>query len=381
MNVTRLQHVEVLNRLGQALSRCAADRASLQDLVNRLREILGIPSITLWLLGARRRMLEREVCNLPGEESPGAAWLAFDEGLAFWQKDNIRPLVISSPEHVPPELRRHALPCRDIISLPILYREASLQGVLNFYDGGDSPLFDAGWDEESRVELFRGVAGQVSVFAENRALEANSLLSREIHHRVKNNLQVVASLLGMQMRRLDRIAPAQALQDSINRIYTIAAVHERLSNSDFSRVDLADLVRQMAESMTSSEPAGVTVRVRTSGDPLMLDSREATSAALVANELLLNAIQHGTARGSGSEVEISVLTTDNRVRIEVQDNGPGLPPDFLPERDNNLGLTIVSTLVRKVLRGEFGMEGGAGTRAWVSFLVDAPEAVAKGRDP
>lgn len=378
MTIARLKHVEVLNRLGQALSHCAADRSTFSEVIEQLREILGIPTITLWLLGPRRPMLGLEACSRSAKESPDADWLAFDKELAFWQKENVRQLVFHSPREAPAELQNRPLPPGEIISLPILYREASLQGVLNLYGSGETRLLDASWDEEARFELLRGVAGQISIFAENRTLEASSLLVREIHHRVKNNLQVVASLLRMQMRRLDRISPEKALQDSIERIQTIAAVHERLSRADIGRLDLADLLRQLADSLTSDEAAGVNVRVCAHGDPVMLDSRDATAAALVANELLQNAILHGATEDGGGEVEVSLYSSADRIRLEVQDHGAGLPPGFDFERDNNLGLTIVSTLVTEVLRGEFGFQSGGGTLAWVSFPGEAVAAATTG---
>ena len=365
----RLQHIETLNRLGQALSHCAAENASYREAIERLHAILGVPSISFWLLAVQRPQLAREVFSTADGPAPSAALLAFDDDLALWQKEHARPLVIRTSEQIPQALRRHPLP-GEVISLPILHRESSLRGALNLYGVDEGTLLYDVEGEDSQMELFRGVAGQIAIFTENRSLEASSLLLKEIHHRVKNNLQTVASLLRLQMRRLDRISPEQALQDSINRIYAIAVVHERLSRADIGRVDFADLVRQLADPLTSNIGAGVTVRVLTGGDPVMLDSGDATSAALVANELIQNAIQHGALDHDRGVIEISVHTRDEQVRFEVRDNGAGLASGFDLARDSHLGLTIVTSLVTGELRGEFGLESRGGTRAWVRFPAD-----------
>lgn len=360
------------------LSHCVAEQASYQEVVDRLAGILGVSSVSLWLLSARRPMLGREVCKLPERGTAGADLRPLDEGLALWQKsrkshkdqqEQVEPLVIRSESQLPVEVRCHWVPGSEVVSLPILYRETSLCGVLNLYGNADAPLPVVGdADDNALIELLRGVSGQLGVFVENRSLGSSSLLLQEIHHRVKNNLQTVASLLRMQIRRLDHVSAEQALQDSINRIHSIAVVHEQLSKTNIGQVDFSDLVRRLADSLGESLSADGRLKISAHGDPIMLESGDATSAALVANELMQNAIQHG----GGDDVEVRVWSTGNRIRLEVQDHGKGLAPGFSLERDRHLGLTIVSTLVSSELHGEFGISSDSGTVAWVSFPVEVP---------
>lgn len=364
------------------LSHCVAERTSYQEVVDRLAGILGVSSVSLWLLSARRPMLGREVCRLPERGGAGADLRLLDEGLALWQKgrkshkdqeEQVEPLVVRSESQLPAEVRHHWMPGSELISLPILYRETSLCGVLNLYGSADAPLPVVGdADDNALIELLRGVSGQLGIFVENRSLGSSSLLLQEIHHRVKNNLQIVASLLRMQIRRLDHVSAEQALQDSINRIHSIAVVHEQLSKTNIGQVDFSDLVRRLADSLGESLSADGRLKISAHGDPIMLESGDATSAALVANELMQNAIQHGGGGGGGGDVEVRVWSTGNQVRLEVQDHGKGLAPGFSLERDRHLGLTIVSTLVSSELHGEFGISSDSGTVAWVSFPVESP---------
>ena len=118
---------------------------------------------------------------------------------------------------------------------------------------------------------------------------------------MKNNLQSVASLLRMQMRRLDSVPAEQALSDSIARIMSIALVHETLSHEEIGGVDLGRLIGSISKMSSPNPPQGPVITLDSSGPPLLVPSREATSLALVVNELIQNAIKHGQPRyGTGS---------------------------------------------------------------------------------
>jgi two-component sensor histidine kinase len=132
-------------------------------------------------------------------------------------------------------------------------------------------------------------------------------------------------------------------------------------------VDLGRLVGNISKFSESDDPNGPVITLDASGPPVLTPSREATSLALVTNELVQNAIQHGRcAKGEGS-ISIRVSKKDGIVMVAVRDDGPGLPEGFDPQTHGNLGLTIVQTLVKDDLKGQFSLKGGNGTTARVTF--------------
>jgi two-component sensor histidine kinase len=171
----------------------------------------------------------------------------------------------------------------------------------------------------------------------------------------------------MQMRRLDRVTAEQALSDSISRIISIALVHETLSQEEIGMVDLGRLLGSISKLPESDSMAKYVTTLDVSGPPVLIPSREATSLALVINELVQNAVQHGFCDREEGKLALKVDHKNGKVSITVQDNGPGLPPGFEAERDGNLGLTIVRTLIEDELKGQFTIKEDRGTQAEVTF--------------
>jgi two-component sensor histidine kinase len=175
-----------------------------------------------------------------------------------------------------------------------------------------------------------------------------------MHHRVKNNLQTIAMLLRLQMGEKKELSPADILSETINRVLSIATVHEILSEAVVDRVDVLDLIKRLSVtiSMNMVNPeAQISINVR--GDHVELPSQRATSLALVANELLQNSLEHGLAGQSEGKVRITLSQQRNSLRLTVTDNGRGLPPDFDPKNDLGLGLRIVRTSIIEDMRGAF----------------------------
>src|SRR5579883_1690023 len=183
----------------------------------------------------------------------------------------------------------------------------------------------------------------------DRELVTKDATIREIHHRVKNNLQSVAALLRLQARRLDEPRGKAALNEAVRRVGSIAIVHETLSQTLDERVEfdeIADRVLAMVvDYSAASGGAGVRgVHSRRVGTFGVLPAQVATPLAMVLTELLQNAFEHGLD-GAGSSLEVTAVRQDGRLRITVVDDGRGLPPGFDPHSAGNLGLQIVRTLV------------------------------------
>jgi len=216
----------------------------------------------------------------------------------------------------------------------------------------------------------------------DRELVTKDATIREIHHRVKNNLQTVAALLRLQARRIKVPEGRAALEEAVRRVGSIAIVHETLSQTFDESVrfdEVADRLRLMVAEVSSHGPEVVTSREGSFGT---LPAETATPLAMVLTELLQNALEHAFGERTGATVapesepeERRIILTAQRLvgrlHVAVEDNGRGLPEGFDPDASTSLGLSIVRTLVESELEGilEMGPRPGGGTRV----AVDIPD--------
>jgi two-component system, sensor histidine kinase PdtaS len=205
--------------------------------------------------------------------------------------------------------------------------------------------------EEER--LLASIARHAAVALEHGRAVMRGVVAQEIHHRVKNNLQTVASLLRLQARAPGTDAE-KALADSVNRILAIAAVHEVLTERRDEDVDLGELVERLRAMIVQGLAGGKHVDARV--ESIELHGGRATALALVFSELLQNALEHG-----GDEVHVELVRRNGAVRLTVADNGSWEPGD------EGTGLSIVRALVRDELNGELSLSGEAGLTAEVTF--------------
>lgn len=197
----------------------------------------------------------------------------------------------------------------------------------------------------------------------DRELVIKSTLVKEVHHRVKNNLQTVAGLLRLQQRRSKNEEVKSNLAESIARIASIALVHEYLSHDDVGVVDLRDLAQNLVSSALQGmlDPEKHLEATVDCPKPVTLPSHQATSAALVVNELLQNTLKHAFAGRTEGRIVVGLEQDDAEVRLAIADNGVGLPEGFNPAQDGNLGWQIVTTLVQDDLHGTLEIERAEGT--------------------
>jgi two-component sensor histidine kinase/putative methionine-R-sulfoxide reductase with GAF domain len=202
----------------------------------------------------------------------------------------------------------------------------------------DTPFND---DERSLLEA---IAHHAAVALEHGRAVMRGVLAQEIHHRVKNNLQTVASLLRLQSRA-DDIDPREALEHSVNRILAIAAVHEVLTEQREEDVELAELIDRLRAMLVQGLAAGRDVRAAL--EPVQLAGSRATALALVFSELLQNALEHGAGR-----VDIELARRNGDIVLAIADEGAGVEGAAA-----GTGLSIVGALVRDELQGSFELLG------------------------
>ncbi|MGI9602323.1 MAG: sensor histidine kinase [Acidimicrobiales bacterium] len=219
----------------------------------------------------------------------------------------------------------------------------------------------------------------------DRLLLSKDATIREIHHRVKNNLQTISSLLRIQGRRLESPEAKDALEQSVRRIGSMALVHETLAQDPTDGDGSGDevlfldvvrpIVRLVEEGLSSPEQP---IHFRVHGDVGVVPSEVAMPLSVTITELLQNAVDHAFGRGKRSgTVEVELAPTPTGLRVVVTDDGIGLPSDFDIDGDVGLGLTIVRTFIVSELGGEITMRrGDAGTERpgtivelWVPLAV------------
>ncbi|MEO6458086.1 MAG: GAF domain-containing protein, partial [Chloroflexia bacterium] len=252
---------------------------------------------------------------------------------------------------------------------------------------------------EEQVRLLDAFAHEAAIALENsrlydaalRGLRIKSAMLQEMNHRVRNNLQTVAGLLSMQLRRMrSNSEAAVAVRESISRVQSMAAVHDLMTSGDVESISLHELARKVTEAAIStlSKPGfDLKLEIAPETEQIRVGSHEATLLALLFNELASNTILHGFADREKGSIEIRAWVEQNgttrevapentqtaRVYVQMSDDGVGLPKGFDPQKDAHLGLNIVHTLVVSDLRGDFKLERGAkgrGTAATISFMTN-----------
>lgn len=193
-------------------------------------------------------------------------------------------------------------------------------------------------------------------------MDDNSLAMKEIHHRVKNNLQLVASMLSLQARKADIPEIRNAFGESMNRILSIASIYDMLSLNNDScdpgqKVMLLSILRKICHNVTSfSQDGGCRISVAVEGEDFSVNHEKATYIAIVVNELIMNAVKHAFIGRNNGAIRVTAKRGNQYSSISVSDDGNGFPVD---RRDaQSLGMNIVHSLVTEKLRGQFQMESG-----------------------
>lgn len=258
-----------------------------------------------------------------------------------------------------------------LLSVPLMVRDR-IVGVFSCYTGAFHDF------TPKELELFQTLANQTALAIDNARLVINTAVVREMHHRVKNNLQTIAMLLRLQMsaaRNLPLGLPSglraqDVLAETINRILSIAAVHETLSEQGLRVVDVKNVLervtRSIGETMLTTPPAGQGITIAVTGDRLVLSSREATSLSLATSELVQNAVEHAFAGRESGRILVQLRAGSDECVVSVEDDGVG--NTLAQSSTKGLGLQIIEALVHDDLKGRFElMATPAGTQAIIRF--------------
>lgn len=240
------------------------------------------------------------------------------------------------------------------------------------------------WFKENSLEMDAAlvlVHNATEAVQKQRELNVKSAMIQELHHRVKNNLQTIAALLRMQARRSQNDEARQNLTDAVNRVLSVSVIHEFLSQDGHHPINIKDVCKRIAaqvQQMTSNPDQVIDIQI--SGPSIRLPASQATATALVVNELLLNALEHGISDRQDGRVTIALTDLGDHAQLVIQDNGSGLPANFTVADSPSLGLQIIRTLVTDDLKGQLVIESAkadpeegsaaapiSGTRAVIKF--------------
>ena len=239
-----------------------------------------------------------------------------------------------------------------------------------FIEVRTSDLADRRRRRIGRLVVLRDITPQKLAEAALRAsLEEKEVLLKEIHHRVKNNMQVISSLLSHQARVVRDPQVMGIFKESQNRIRSIALVHEKLYRSaDFSRIDFAEYIRALVPHLVQSAPLEPgQVQFVAELEPTEVTITAAIPLGLVVNELVTNALNHAFPSGRRGEVRVKLdRAADGRRRLAVEDDGVGLPEGFDIRSTESLGMQIISMLVGQ-LSGEISLGPGPGAKFEILF--------------
>ncbi len=267
---------------------------------------------------------------------------------------------------------------RSVICLPLKEGNRAF-GMLALYSGEADAISDEGVQllQSLASDLAYGIASIRNRVIRERAEEAlvsslreKEALLKEVHHRVKNNLQVITSLLRIEGRRIDHEITKTVLDQMQGRIQSMALLHETLYRSgNFARVDLAAYLGQLAQQVFRSHLAhpGL-VQLHLDLEPVQMGIDQAIPCGLIVNELASNSLKHAFAEGRAGHVWIDLHPSADGagLTLTVRDSGPGLPGDFELKRQRSLGLQLVSDLARQ-LQGSLTVGPGPETRFEVTF--------------
>ena len=224
----------------------------------------------------------------------------------------------------------------------------------------------AGGDRIGAIVLLQNVT---ELRRRERELVTKDATIREIHHRVKNNLQTVSALLRLQSRRIEDPAASAALNEAVRRIASIALVHETLSSSTEASVAFDDVLDRLVAHALELSPRMGELTIARSGVLGSLDPRIATPLSLVVTELIHNALEHGLAE-SGANLTVEVSRFEDSAQIVIFDDGVGLPDGFTILESANLVLQIVRTLTENELKGTINLvRTSRGTEAQLNFPI------------
>ncbi len=348
----RAEQVSTLTEITRQIASNLYLEEILQFLVNMTAQAMGYRVCTVMLIDEERRELVLKATSSKSQEYVNKPNVPLGDSIAGRAAQQGRIItVLDVKEH--PQYRFADIAAREglcsLACIPLRTKGQTL-GVLSCYT--DRPHHFT----EEELNVLMALANQAAVAVEHARLSLRSAILQEMHHRIKNNLQQVASLLRLQMYYAEGAGARELLNDSLNRILAIATVHDLLSREDLDMVPIKRLAETILFHIQQALiPPQKQITTRVVGDDFLLPLQQATSFALILNELIQNAVEHGFAELDSGCIIVNIHEEPDRYRLTVVNDGKPLPESFDPRKTTSLGLRIVDDLVRGGLGGTFDL--------------------------
>lgn len=320
----------------------------LDDMLNVVMEmaaqVMDTAVCSLFLLNETGAYLELRSARHTNNPYRARPPLPVGEGVTGWVAQTGQPLYVADVR-TDPRYKGHELAREEglvsLLSVPLSVRDRVI-GVLNAYTAVPRTFTP---EEQTWLAT---LANQTALAIENARLVTNTAVVREMHHRIKNNLQTVAMLMQLQIPDADRLNTRDVLEANIHRIRSIAAVHEVLSDKGFRLVNVKDVLERITQTITGTMTTPhQDIHIHVFGESLPLPSRAATALTLVVNELLQNALEHAFIGLPNGQIDISLGHSPEEIIVIVRDNGSGMAAGA----KKGLGLELAETLVTEDLHG------------------------------
>lgn len=368
----RAEQVSTLTEITRQIASNLYLEEILQFLVNMTARAMGYKVCTVMLLDEEGNDLVLKATSSTSQEYISKPNVPIGESIAGRVVQQGRIItVLDVKEH--PQYRFADIAAKEglcsLACIPLSTKGRTL-GVLNCYTERPHHF------TEEELNVLMALANQAAVAVEHAKLSLRSAILQEMHHRVKNNLQQIASLLRLQMHYAEGASAREVLNESLSRILAIATVHDLLSREDLDMVP----IKRLAETILFHTQQGLIpphkhIETRVTGDDFLLPLQQATSFALILNELVQNAVEHGFSDRDSGQIVIHISEEPDRYRLTVTNDGKPLPESFDPRKTSTLGLRIVDDLARGGLQGTFDLfNGEQGICAQVVFPKGIPNA-------
>lgn len=360
----QVTHLSTLSEVSRSITSGMYLDETLNLIVAMTAESMNFKIVTVMLVDEEKGELVIRATQSSSREYIDKPNLKLGESLAGKAISEGKPITVLDVRETPgyryPDIARKEGLC-SLICMPLKFREKTI-GVLNCYTENRHVF------TPEEIGVLTALGNHAAIAIDNAKLVVRSAIVQEMHHRVKNNLQTIASLLRLQMHYSKFASVEQVLQESINRILSIAAVHEVLSQEQFDMVSIRTVTENIiGATCRSLVPPGKRVEMAVNGADISLPPSKATSVALIVNELVQNAVEHGFKHMDEGLIDVNIEETDREIKLVVANDGTPLPDGFDLREDRNLGLQIVENLVRDDLHGRFSLTNGDRIRATVIF--------------
>lgn len=357
--------IAAMREISQAIAEAQDLQSTLDLITQRTTEVMHVNSCSIYLYNDLGDTLVLASSTGLKSDSIGRATLPYGAGITGWAAEHRQVVAVSdafSDDRFYRVVGSGESQFVSLMATPLVNRDKVI-GAVNVQTSQPQQF------NEDLIEIFRFTA-ELAGIAIQKAQSVHRALVQEMHHRVKNNLQTVAMLLRLQAS-YPQVSAKDILNETINRVLSIATVHDILSESGTDQLSILNLIKRLAQTLAqnmTNPQADIDITV--SGDDVVMMTQPATSLALVANELIQNALEHGLSNETCGQVMVRLQQINQGLSLAVQDDGRGLPANFDAETDLGLGLEIARTTITEDLSGTFQIESvvnGKGTQVnvWV----------------